>query len=196
MSRAIPTSIVSALSQEEITPFYAVELLFDTSPLRFWTGLGDRTVDGSVYSGAGSLLSISGLEEIGDLSAKSVTISLSGLNAAIVSLALQEPYQRRKCRILFGVVGSTDFVEVFSGQMNTMTVNDDGQSATVELLVDSKLVELERARVFRYTSESLKSEYSDDTFFDYVSGLQDVQITWGRPMTNNGIPAGKNVIIF
>ena len=45
MSRTVPASILTALSQPEVQPFYAVEFMFDTSPIRFWTGYGDRTIE-------------------------------------------------------------------------------------------------------------------------------------------------------
>lgn len=180
MSRTVPAAILTALAQPEVEPFYAVEALFDSGPVRLWTGYGDRTIDGDTYTGAGSLLNIDGIGEVADLSAKSITVSLSGNLTSLVSLALQEPYQRRKCRVLFGVTSVSDFVEVFSGQLNTMKIEDSGETSTISVLVDSKLVELERSSNRRYTSESQKSRYAGDTFFDYVSAIQDAEIIWGR----------------
>lgn len=180
MSRTVPATLLTALAQPEVQPFYAVEMLFDSGAVRIWTGYGDRTIDGSTYTGAGTLLNIDGLAEVSDLSAKSITVSLSGVAASLVSLALQEPYQRRKCRVLFGTVDVSAFVEVFSGQLNTMQIEDSGEASTISVLVDSKLVELERSSNRRYTSESQKARYSGDTFFDYVSAIQDAEIVWGR----------------
>ena len=180
MSRTVPAAILTALAQPEVQPFYAVEAQFTGGTVRLWTGYGDRTIEGNTYTGAGSLLSISGLDEVADLSAKSITVTLSGLDETVLALALAEPYQRRKLRVLFGVVGNSASVELFAGQMNTMTIEDSGETSTVSILVDSKLVELERASNRRYTSESQKSRHSGDTFFDYVAKLQDKQLVWGR----------------
>ena len=183
MARSIPASILSALSAGSIQPFYAIEMNFDTSPLRLWTGYGDRTIDGQTYLGAGTLLTISALEEVGDMAAKSITLELSAVDATIIALALAEPYQRRRCRVLFGltdVTGSANFVEVFSGQMNVMTIQEDGQSGVISLVVDSKLVELERTKPRRYTHESQQAAYPGDTFFSYVADLQDKDVPWGR----------------
>ena len=180
MSRTVPSAILTALAQDHVEQFLAVELLLDSAPVRLWTGYGDRTIDGNSYVGAGELLNIQGLEEVADLSAKAITISLSGVSGNYVSLALQEPYQRRKCRVLYGVTSVDDYVEVFSGKLNKMTIEDAPDSGTISVLVDSKLVELDRASNRRYTSESHKSRHPGDTFFDYVSGLQDAEIVWGR----------------
>lgn len=180
MARTVPAGILSALAGEVVEPFYAVEAQFSSGTVRFWTGIGNRTIEGNTYTGAGTLLSISGMDEVADLSAKSITVTLSGLDSSVLALALGEPYQRRKLRVLFGVQSQTSVVEIFSGQMNTMTIEDSGESSTISVMVDSKLVELERASNRRYTSESQKSRYPTDTFFDYVAKLQDRQIVWGR----------------
>lgn len=230
MSRTIPSALLTALGQTNVAPFYAVEFDFDTAPVRFWTGYGERGVGdvisasqivsgqnyviasvgstnftaigansnvvgqsfiatgagsgtGTVqfaYIGAGSLIGISGLEEVGDLSAKSATISLSGVPTELVSLALQEPYQNRACRILFGVVDVTEVIEVFGGFMDTMDIEDSGDSSIITLTVESKLVQLERSKERRYTHESQQPRYSGDTFFSFVSDLQDKDVIWGR----------------
>lgn len=179
MSRTVPSSILTALSQPEVQPFYAVEFQFDSGTIRFWTGFGERTIYGDTYTGTGNLLTIGGLEEVADMSAKSATLTMSGIPSELVSLALQEPYQNRQCRILFGVTNSSDIVEVFSGYMDTMQIEDAADASTITLTVESKWVKLDRPNVRRYTSESQKSRYATDTFFDWVADLQDKEIVWG-----------------
>lgn len=180
MTRSTPASLLTALSQPEVQPFYAVEMDFDTAPVRFWTGYGDRTISGETYLGSGNLLSISGLDEVNDLSAKSITLQLSGMPTSLVSLALQEPYQNRECKVYFGTTDTTTPIEVFSGLMNVMTIEDSGETSVISLTVESKLIRLEKASNWRYTEGSHKARYSSDTFFNYVSDLQDKTLVWGR----------------
>lgn len=180
MSRTVPSSLLTALSQSSVSPYYAVEMLFDSGPVRFWTGYGNRTIEGNTYLGAGSLLAVSGLEEVSDLSAKSATVSLSGVPSEIVSLALQEPYQNRACRILFGEQSVSDVVEMFSGLMNQMPIEDSQDGSVISLTVESRYVMLKRANVRRFNHESHISRYPTDTFFSYVADLQDRQVVWGR----------------
>ena len=180
MSRTIPAAIVTALSQKEVSPFYALEMNFDTAPVRLWTGFGDRTIDGETYLGAGGLLAIQGIEEIADLSAKGVTVSLSGIASGIISLALQERYQGREARVLFGVVGVDNFIEVFGGIMDVMTIQHSGDKANVELSIESKLIALQRANIRRYTSESQKLRFNNDSFFNFVEKMVDKELIWGR----------------
>jgi hypothetical protein len=183
MSRTVAAGILTALAQTNVSPFYAVEFDFDSAPVRFWTGLGDRTIESNTYLGAGDLIGISGLQEAVDLSAKNATITMTGVPASLVSLALAEPYQNRPCRILFGVTDVADAVEVFSGFMDVMTIEDSGESSTISLTVENKLIQLERAKERRYTHESqqaLLTGAQEDIFFSYVSDLQDKEIAWGR----------------
>jgi hypothetical protein len=174
MSRAIPSSLLSALIGDSIQPYFAVELMFDSrtttdvygnttqiGPLRMWTGIGD-------------------LEEVGDLSAKSVELTLSGIPVSIVSLALQEPYQRRVMRMYLGEQSDSSVVEIFSGKMDKMTIVDEAESSTINLTVESKLIELERPSGWRYTNENHQSRYDGDTFFSYVQSMQDQTLIWGK----------------
>jgi hypothetical protein len=197
MSRDIPSALLNALSGSSIQPFYAVELMFDpktvtdingdpftVGPLRLYTGLGDRViqVQGSnqTFSGTDGLLSVSGLDEVSDLSAKSIQLTLSGINISILSIALQEPYQRRACRLYFGEDSVSDVVQIFAGKMNKMRIQDDASTSSITLDVESNLIELQRSSGWRYTDENHQSRYSGDTFFSYVQAIQDQQVAWGR----------------
>lgn len=189
MSRTVPAALLTALDGDEIDVFYAVDLAFDSSNIRLWTGYGDKTINSNTYTGSGNLLTIDGLEEASDLSARGTTLTLNGLDSTIVTYALTEEYQGRLVTIYWGVGNNT--VEVFSGFMDKMTIQDSAEGATIQLTVESRLIALERPNVRRYTREShagvrtAKSLSGSDTFFDWVTKLQDKQIVWGRS-TENG----------
>lgn len=191
MSRTVPAALLTALDGDEIEVFYAVDLAFDSGNIRLWTGYGDKTINSQTYTGSGNLLTIDGLEEVSDLSARGTTLTLSGLDTTIVTYALTEEYQGRLVTIYWGV--GTNTVEVFSGYMDKMTIQDAGDSAAISLTVESRLIALERPNVRRYTREShaavrLRKWLDDgnsgtpaaDTFFDWTTQLQDRQIVWGR----------------
>lgn len=189
MSRTVPAALLTALDGDELEVFYAVDLAFDSGNVRLWTGYGDKTINSNTYSGTGDLLTIDGLEEVSDLSSRGTTLTLNGLDTTIVTYALTEDYQGRLVTIYWGVGSNT--VEVFSGYMDKMTIQDAGDSATISLTVESRLIVLERPNVRRYTREShagvrtAKGLSGSDTFFDWVTNLQDKQVVWGRS-TENG----------
>ena len=193
MSRDLSSGVSSTLNDDVIYPFFAVELNFDSGTftaadgttqdrvLRLWTGLGTLTYGGNQYFGTGNMLDISSIEESTEIAAKGATITLSGVPSQVVSLALSEPYQGRKCIIYLGMTSAqSSLTEVFTGYMDQMSIEEGPESSTVQLTVENKLIDLERPRVGRFTSEYQKSIYSEDKGFDFVESLQEQKLTWGR----------------
>ncbi len=183
MPRGLSADFIAALTSEEVRPFYAVQLELDEGPIRLWTGYGNAVINGNAFLGAGNLLGFSGFQEVNDLSAKSITITLDGLDETVLRLSLSTPSRNRKVRVYFGVIADDETfhsVEIFTGRANKVPFEDDGQSGTVQLEVDSKLVSLEKSPNWRYTNESHQSRHPGDTFFSFVSDLQDKEVVWGR----------------
>ena len=182
-SRDLTTAVSNALDDDVVYPFFAIELLFDSVPIRMWTGTGEATIDGNTYIGAGQLLSISSIDETSEIAVKGADIILSGMNSEVISLALQSSYQGRVCNIYFGVVdGSTysGLTQIFSGYMDEMNISEGPDTGTIELKVENKLIDLERARVARYSSGYQKSIYPNDKGFDFVESLQNRSVPWGK----------------
>jgi len=207
MSRDLSSNTIENISQDVVYPFFATELRFDgDNVLRLWTGQGTLVLeDGTNWIGTGNLLNISAIEETSELAVKGATLTLSGVPSEVLSLALSEPYQGRVCNIYFGTLsqgsilqesssyillqdgsrieletGEKGFNEIFSGYMDQMNIEESGETSTIQLLVENKLVDLERARVARFTSGYQKSIYAGDLGLDFVEDLQDKQIPWGR----------------
>lgn len=192
--RNVPTDLITALNQSTCSPYYAVEFLTDDNDntrwdqvgytgenaLRFWTGIGSRTINSETYQGAGGLLAINGLRESAELRANGATITLSGIDTSIMSLVLQEPYQGRRVNVYLGGDGVTSTVRVFAGIADTMPIKHSAESVQISLTVEHKIVGLQKANVRRYTSENHKLRHPTDTAFDWVISLQDKEIAWGR----------------
>lgn len=180
MTRTLPTSVIDALDDNVVYPFFAIELNFDGADvLRLWTGIGTLNVQGVDWTGAGTLLNVSSIEETTEIAAKGATLSLTGIPSEVVSLALSTPYQGRTCKIYFGV-SSTSMTEIFCGYMDQMDIEELPETSTIHLKVENKLVDLERARVARYSSSYQKSIYPTDFGLDLVESIQDKEIVWGR----------------
>jgi hypothetical protein len=206
MSRDLATDIITALDDDVIYPFFAIELLFDgDNTLRLWTGLGTLTHDSQDWVGTGTLLNISTVEEASEIAVKGATVTLSGIPSSVISLALSQPYQGRVCNLYFGMftvdrllqqsddyillqTGSkilldtdqTSISNIFSGYMDQMNILETPSTSTIELVVENRLIDLQRARIARFTSEYQKSIYPTDLGLDFVEDLQDKDISWGR----------------
>lgn len=204
-TRDITSAIEGNLEDEVVYPFFATELLFDDSPLRLWTGPGTLVYDGVSWTGTGNLLDVSSIEETSEIAVRGATLTLSGVPSEVISLALQEPYQGRVANIYFGMFSrgamlqesgsyllledggrilletqETGLTQIFSGYMDEMNINEGAETSTIELKVENKLIDLERARVRRFTSGYQKSVYPNDKGLDFVESLQDKNVVWGR----------------
>lgn len=181
MSRDITAAVSTAIEAAEIAPFFAVDLALDDTPLYLWTGYGDLTIGAKTYLGAGQLLTISTVEETTEMQATGASLTLSGIPSSFLAAALTQPYQGRECRIYFGVTGSpSDYVEVFAGELDQMNIMEGGDAATIQVTAENVLVRLERPVVRRFTHEDQKSRYPSDLGLEFVAGLQDREIFWGR----------------
>ena len=69
--------------------------------------------------------------------------------------------------------------DMFVGRMDQMTIADGGDTSTISLTVESKLIDLERARSRRYTDNNQQSRFPGDLAFQFVTRLQDENLTWG-----------------
>jgi hypothetical protein len=205
MSRDIAPLVVEELSKPLLEPFFTVELDFDSSPLYMWTGYGNLTIGDKTYLGAGQVLNISSVSETTEMEAKGATITVSGIPSSFLSLALQEPYQGRECRIFFAVVvnqrilqengdlifteagdillteaSGITLTEIFSGELDQMNIEENADTSVISVTAENVLIKLERPVVRRFTNEDQKSRFPDDRGLEYVAGLQDKDILWGR----------------
>ena len=187
-TRSVPAGISSELDESVVKPYYAVDLDFvdsnnNAAPVYLWTGVGDLSVGGNTYLGLGGLLEISRTQETSDLSVQGTRITASGLDPIILAKAITNKYHGRDCTLYFGVLDDNNNptqVELFSGFMDVMTIQEDAESATIELTVENKLIKLEVPSNIRYTSAYQKSKHPGDLGLDYVEALQNRRILWGK----------------
>ena len=149
------------------------------------------------YLGAGDLLSIGAIQETAELTANGATVTLGGIKQSLLTLARDEPYQGRPLIIRLGAFDENgDLIAspviLFSGFMDIMTIADSGDTSTITVTVENKLIAFQRTAVRRYTAEDQKIDYplklpngnsnpDYDAGFEFVAKIQEKEIVWGRP---------------
>jgi hypothetical protein len=176
--------MVTEVSASQLSPILLASFSFST-PLRLWSGYGTITVGAVTYQGIGTLGTISPVEETTDLAARGINFQLSGIPSAYVAIALTENYQGKECSVLFGALDATGAivsspVTIFAGRMDVMSVNDDGQEASIIMSAENKLVDFRRPREVRYTHEEQQNLFSTDLGLEFVNAIQEKQIYWGN----------------
>ncbi|PKR54399.1 hypothetical protein [Thalassospira marina] len=185
MTREIDTDLATEFSAAKLGPIVAVRIGASAGDVRMWSGIGDLTFDGATWLGAGDFLGVSEVTETADVQANGVTFSLSGVSPELVDMALRQIRQGKPAEIYIGSMAENGALigqplRVFSGKTDVPVISDDGTSCVVGVTAENALVDLERARVRRYTDQDQKAEYPDDRGFEFVPELQEMEISWGQ----------------
>jgi hypothetical protein len=186
MSRTLSTEMQAVATAELVRPIYLVDMEFSSGSIYLWSGMGDLTYNSNTYLGAGDLLSIGAIQETAELTANGATITLGGIKQSLLTLARDEPYQGRPLIIRLGAFDENgDLIAspviLFSGFMDIMTIADSGDTSTITVTVENKLIAFQRTAVRRYTAEDQKIEHPTDKGFEFVAKIQEKEIVWGRP---------------
>ena len=190
MARNLTTALKNALTGTQVTPIMLFYADFPSGAVRAWTGYGNLSWGGNTYAGVGHFGGIDRVDEASDQSARGITFSLSGVPSALISVGLNDAYQGRTCSLYIGALDSAGAIVVdpylmFSGRIDVMAIEDSGDTATILLSGESRLIDLNRPRARRYTHEDQQIDYPGDLGLEYVAGLQDKQLYWGAGGTDS-----------
>jgi hypothetical protein len=191
MSRTLTSGMLGVTTADVVRPAYFVRMVFDSSVLNIWSGIGDLAFGGNTYTGTGDLLSISEITETADIQATGIKVSLTGIKTSFIAIAKDQDYQGRVLNVSLGAFDASgsliaDPVIVFSGFMDTMTISESGQYSTITVSVENKLISFERSKVRRYTAEDQKIDHPTDKGFEFVTAIVQKQIIWGRATPTGG----------
>jgi len=180
MSRTIPAAILTAFEQGVVDFVLYIEAEFDSGDVFLWSGIGERTIGAKTYIGAGTLLGMSENSETSNVESRGQTVTLSGIDQTLISLALSEHFQGRPFTSLIGLMDSDDQMVLFSGKMDTMQVDDSPLTSTIGLAVENDMDMLNRVVQRYYTSASQKARFPDDRAFDFIPSLGNQDLPWGK----------------
>ncbi|MCZ6523769.1 MAG: hypothetical protein O7A68_07885 [Alphaproteobacteria bacterium] len=201
MSRELTSAAQGASQAPVARPVLFVELDFRSGFVRVNSTDGSMFFDSqgasplNEFLGVGGLGSISTVGETSDLQARGVELTLSGIPAAHISAAF-ESAQGRPGRIWIGFLDDSyalvvEHVLVFSGLIDNSNVNI-GETATVTVTVESRLIAWERPKIRRYTNEDQQQRFSGesptitDKFLEFVNQTVDKELLWG--VAGDGTP--------
>jgi hypothetical protein len=165
MPRGLSTEIKAAIAAGTVHPVYLAYFDFDGGAVRTWTGEGDLSYDSETWSGDGTVTSWPNITESVDLVANNITVELSGNASYAVDIADPDVYRARTCEIYIGFVAadgslpSTNVYKVFSGRMAVVGFIEDGEADGYSITVESRLVDLQKAKTVRYTHQSQLQRY-------------------------------------
>ncbi len=183
--RNITGALDTALQADRVRP--AILASFGTSggDVFVWSGVGDLLWNGDTYQGVGNFGGITMIQETEQVQATGAQLILSGIPSTLVSIALQSMQQGRPAQIYVGAFDLTtgtlivDPYLVFEGLTDVPEIDDTGDTASISISAESRLVKLETPLVRRYTDLDQKLRDPMDKGFEFVPSLQDKQILFG-----------------
>ena len=191
--RDMTSAYQAAISSAMLRPALFVQATFVSGPLYVWSGMGPITWNGQTWIGVGTLGTVSTIEEGSTVSAKGVTLTLSGLDPTLLTDVMEEFQVGLPALVYLGVFDATgaliaDPVCCFSGRMDQPTIDISGTTASIAINCENRLVEMNVSVERRYTDEDQQLDYPGDLGFQFVNGIQDAQIYFGRsPSSKNNL---------
>ena len=180
----LDSTLATEFGKSKLYPIVLAEAEFPSGDVRFWSGYKPFTWNSVVWTGAGDLLGIDEITETLGNSTEGLQVSLSGIPSALISTALSEAYQGKIARFyvgaLDGVGGSvvgTPYL-AYLGYMDVMSIEEDGDTATIIMTVENRDTAIERPNTQFYTGERQKLTYPADLGFDFVPELQLKEVIW------------------
>lgn len=181
--RTTTGAIDTALAGGNVPLILFVEMDFPSGFLRVNNSGQNFDWGGYTWIGVGALGSIDQITEASDLSAQGLGFSISGVPTEYISTALGQKYQGRSCKVWFAPLDSNhqviaDPIGSFNYRMDTMDI-ELGQTATIRVSAESRLVDWERNNVSRYTDEEQQRLYPGDLGLQFVPQMAEKEIRWG-----------------
>jgi len=189
MARSIHADTITEVQLGSVIPFLMTLIATGNSDIALWSGYGDyvSSVSGSskTYIGTGHMGMISSIQESQDLAIRGMTLSLSGIPSALISAALSDIEQGKLVQIFMGFfaqgtrVSINSEFEIWSGFSDIPSVSEDGETATISITAENRLIDLEKVRIRRYTQEDQARDDITDLGFEFVPSLQDKEVLFG-----------------
>lgn len=191
MSRIVSSANAAELAKPNAQICIAVDMDFPSGHLRLHDGCGSLTINGNTYEGTGKVLLAGAIEESVDVIAKPITLTLSGVDADLITIARAGGYQGRAITIYLAIFSLEtgnliDTPEIaWEGRMDTITIRLGQGEASLTLNCEHRL--RREPRIARYTNQDQQLAYSGDRFFDLVPKIQGFKSKWGeKGIANDG----------
>lgn len=155
---------------------------------RVWGGVGDLiipadTIEGApaLYSGGGELVSVPELEQLINGTASRISVTVSGVSAETLRLALEDAPSVKGAAVHIGLVYFGDDLQItgveWLAELRADSLNidsqpgDDGRTRSITLSIGSDFTDRSRAPLAFFTDQDQRRRSPTDAIFDHVSGI-------------------------
>lgn len=196
--RSLSSANLAALAAGRIVPRALALMQFDEGAYGFWNDNGDIVVSGVTYHGTGALGTISALTETTNQSIPNFNLTLSGLDAEVLSDFFNYTWHQRAAQVYLALLdpASRLFVDaptlMASGRMDKASIKGGaGQKSTLTISCEDVSRRLSWVNPTVRSDGDQRQRLSTDTFFQYVATTAQQQLYWGtkQPKPPHAIPS-------
>jgi hypothetical protein len=160
------------------------EFSFESGTSRFWSGASTISWNSVNWNGGALIAGVQMSGEGEELQARRFTFTLNGVDRAYYSVAKNTQYRNRACKLWWNLMNSAGTAVTYSylveeARMDTLTVKQSGNTITLVLTAESRLLDLFRPRRALMTPADHKKLFPFDDFYKFVQGLKSGKLPWG-----------------
>jgi hypothetical protein len=190
MSREnVSSAMLAAMQANQLLPAIFVQATLASGTIYLWSGFGTIAWNGQAWQGVGSMLKISTVEEKATVSATGVTVTLSGIDPALLENVLSEFQVSGSVTVFLGAFSAGVLIPspitVWSGLLDQPTIDVSGETASIAINCESRLIEMNVSVDRRYTDQEQQLDNPGDLAFSFVNSIQDQPIYWGQTPTTS-----------
>lgn len=186
--------MLAAIGAGEWFPCFFIQMQFISETVYIWSGLGSVTWNGQMWSGVGSMLGIEAIEEGASVLARSVSISLAGMDPTLAPEFESDFRLGGTIKIYLGALtaigGSiiADPMDAWTGRMGQPTFKIGADTATISIICENPLVYMNVPIDRRRTNDDQTQLVPGDLVFSFVYGIQEQTIYFGQtPTSTNNV---------
>lgn len=182
--RTLAPSAVSALSAKVIALVCLVKLDFPSVPILLASSNANIQAPSGLYRGAAGLGQVSQIDDSpGEI--KGLQFALSGVPTEYIALALSEDseVQGAPVTIRTGIIDGVthalcDEPIVWQGRLDTMSIEEDGETCTIAATAESTAVDLLRGNPLTYSDADQQMLFPGDYAFGFIVSQANKPIVW------------------
>lgn len=194
MPRAMSSAMLAAIAGP-CSPAFFVEAYFATgpgtvAPVYIWSGFGSIVWNGQTWLGAGTLGSISMIEDGSTVEARGIQLSFSGFDATLLPDVMTEFALGQPVIVYVGLFSGGSLIATpltaWAGRTGQPEVSVDGSGARITIECETRLVDLNTPVGRRLTTEDQQRDWPGDLGFIFVNQIQQITLYWGSAPTTAG----------
>ena len=180
--RSLSAPTLAALASGQVGLVQLVHLAF-ASPIALNTSNLHLVWDGVTYTGAGALGAIGQVDDSpGEI--KGLNLQLIGVDSSYISLALDDAgvVQGTPVTIRTAILNSSyaivDAPIEWTGKLDSMIIEEDGETCTISASAESSAVDILRGGPLTYSDADQRSLYGNDPTFEFILPQANTPIVW------------------